>query len=79
MCMRRLQILVPDATFARLQTEAKRREASITDIVRRGIERELERAVDAPFVEPRLRTFKLGAPLVPENEWREMANEVRVP
>jgi hypothetical protein len=73
--MKRLQVLIPDETFARLQKEAKRREWTVADLVRRGIDRQLDSAVDTPPWSPIPPQIDLGEILVPLSEWREIANE----
>ena len=73
--MKRLQVFLPDSLFARLQREAERREATVAELVRRGIERQLESAVDEPRREPRITPLDLGETLLPASEWREIANE----
>ncbi len=73
--MKRLQVFLPDSLYIRLQREAERKEATVADLVRRGIERQLESAIDEPRREPTITPLKLGKPLVPESEWREIANE----
>lgn len=73
--MKRLQIMVPDATYEGLQKEAKRRQATVADLVRRGIDRQLESAVNEPFRPPRIIVHDLGLPKLPPEEWREAANE----
>jgi hypothetical protein len=74
MCMKRLQILIPEETYARLKKEAKRREWTVAEVVRRGLERQLESAVDGPPGMPQFTPRSLGPILAPESEWRELAN-----
>lgn len=73
--MKRLQILVPEETYERLRKEAKRREWTVAEVVRRGLEKQLESAVDGPSVVPKITPGNLGVPKVPVSEWREYAND----
>lgn len=73
--MKRLQILVPEETYERLRKEAKRREWTVAEVVRRGLEKQLESAVDVPRQEAAFPTGDLGNFLAPVSEWREIAND----
>jgi hypothetical protein len=73
--MKRIQVAVTDETYARLREEAKRRARPMADLVRRGIDRQLESAVEAPRGEPTITPLHLGEILIPESEWRLLANE----
>jgi len=75
MCMKRLQILVSDETYARLKKEAKRREWTVAEVVRRGVEKQLEYAVDAPRAKPTFTPVDMGEILIPASEMREAAND----
>ena len=73
--MKRLQILIPDETYALLKKVAKRKESTMADFVRRSLEKQLESAVDGPRVEPTITPVDMGEFLVPVSEWRELAND----
>lgn len=74
MCMKRVQILLPDAMFAELKRRATAREQTVTEVIRRGVERELE-AMGEDLREPVLHVYDLGVPPVPVADWREIAND----
>lgn len=73
--MKRLQILVPEETYERIRLEAKRREWTVAEVVRRGLEKQLESAVEGAAPAPGILTANLGAPKLPDSEWRELAND----
>ena len=73
--MKRLQVMVPDEVYDSILREAKRKEWTVADLVRRSIERQLATAVDAPRREPTITTVRLGVPKIPVSEWREAAND----
>ncbi len=73
--MKRLQILVPEETYERIKREAKRREWTVAELVRRGVEKQLEHGVDAPRIKPKITPVNLGVPKVPDTEWRDYAND----
>jgi hypothetical protein len=73
--MKRLQVLVPDNIYESLQKEAARRQLTVADFVRRGIDRQLDSAIDIPYREPTLTPRDLGAPSLSTDSWREAAND----
>ena len=73
--MKRLQVMLPDDVYTSLKAEAERRQSTIADIVRRGIDRVLTSSVKAPFKLPALSPRDLGSPALPVEEWRNAANE----
>jgi len=73
--MKHIHIMVTDETYDRLRKEAKRREQPMADLVRRGIDSQLESADEIPRAEPTITTLHLGEILIPESEWRLLANE----
>ena len=73
--MKRLQVMVPDEMYDSLQKEAKRREWTVADLVRRGIERQLASAVDVPWRKPTITPVDMGQFLMPMEDWRLAANE----
>ena len=73
--MKRLQVLLPDDVYESLRKEVARRQTTVADFVRRGIDRQLQSAVDAPFKKPTLTPVNLGEPMIPVERLREVANE----
>jgi hypothetical protein len=73
--MKRLQILVPDALYLRVQREAQRQEWTVSEVVRRGIEKQLESAVDQEPQIPSLKPLDLGGAKLPEDRWRDAIYE----
>jgi hypothetical protein len=72
--MKRLQILVPESLYARILREATKREWTVAEVVRRGIEKQLESEVAVEPRIPKIRSKKMGTPKIPESQWREIAN-----
>lgn len=75
MCMKRLQILVPETLYEKILKEAKRREMTVAEVVRRGMEKQVEGQVEAepkPFV---ITTIDIGEPKVPMERWRDYIYE----
>jgi hypothetical protein len=73
--MKRLQVMIPDEIYHSLKSEAERREATVADIVRKGIDRVLEAAVKGPNRVPSISPCNLGLPLIPQDDWRVVAND----
>lgn len=73
--MKRVQVLFSEDVYSRIKAEAKRREWTVAEVVRRGVEKQLESAVDAPRVKPKITPGNLGVPRVPVSEWRDYAND----
>jgi len=71
--------MLSDDVFKALKSEAERRHVTVADIVRRGIDRQLESAVPGTFRKPTITPCDLGEPKIPVELWREVANEPRFP
>lgn len=72
--MKRLQIELPDEVFDRLKSTAKATERTMSDIVRRGIEKVIEDSPSNPQ-EPVIPTISMGVPMRPVAEWRQLAHD----
>jgi hypothetical protein len=73
--MKRLQVMLPDAVYAALKREALRRQLTVAEVVRRGIDHQLASSVQVPFRAPALTPVDLGTRLIPFEDWREEAND----
>jgi CopG-like RHH_1 or ribbon-helix-helix domain, RHH_5 len=73
--MKRLQVILPDEVYESLKKEAVRRQTTVADIVRRGIDRLLASSVQAPYRTPVINPRDLGVPNLPDGNWRDIANE----
>jgi hypothetical protein len=75
--MTRTQIQLPDALYAQAKRVADRREISLAELVRRGLEHMLRvyRADETPDPEWRVpEPLPLGEFLAPVEAWRELAS-----
>ncbi len=73
--MKRLQVMLPDDVYQSLKEEAERRQATVAEIVRRGIDRLLVSSVKGTNRAPVLSPRDLGVPMIPADEWRDIANQ----
>jgi hypothetical protein len=71
----RLEILVPDETYESLQQAASRRKRTVSELVLKGIDQQLATESDEAGWEPQIPKLNLGKILIPESEWRLLANE----
>ncbi|MCC7102397.1 MAG: ribbon-helix-helix protein, CopG family [Fimbriimonadaceae bacterium] len=71
--MKRMQILLPDALYAKLKRKAQEQEQSMTELIRNFAERELE-AMEGSRM-PNLPTRRMGVPKVSDAELRDFAND----
>lgn len=78
--MVRTQIQIPDYLYKEVKRIAVERELSLAELARRGLEYVV--SVSLPVRESRKGKWELpasinlgGTPLVPEREWRVLANE----
>jgi hypothetical protein len=79
--MTRTQIQLPDGLYARAKHVAERREMSLAELVRRGLEHMVRvyGAAEEPAREWRLPDpMSLGDFLAPADDWRELASASRV-
>lgn len=67
--------MLPDDVYKSLKDEADRRQATIAEIVRRGIDRLLLSAVPGKYASPTITPVDLGVPTIPVEDWRAHANE----
>ncbi len=74
--MTKTQIQLPDEMYARLKRLSARLELSMAELLRRGAEYVLSVHPESTTSDWRLpEPLDLGAPLVPVEDWRELANE----
>jgi hypothetical protein len=75
--MIRTQIQLPDELDRDLRALAAKKEWTLAETLRRGAEMLLaaHHAAGSPGRRLPLPAVNLGAPRVPENEWRELANQ----
>lgn len=81
--MVRTQIQLPDYLYKEVKRIAEERELSLAELARRGLEYVV--SVSLPVRDGRKGKWKIpepinlgGAPLVPEADWRDLANEAAV-
>ena len=73
--MKRMQVMLPDHIYQLLVVEAERRGATVDEIVRRAIDHLLDSPTNGSLRPPVLTLRDLGIPLIPAEQWREMANQ----
>ncbi len=75
--MKRLQVTLSDEVYASLKREAELQHVTVSEFVRRGIDRQIDSCLREPNRTPARTPVDLGTPLIPIENWREAANHTR--